>query len=113
MSNGHESRFCIHAKLRGELEDDYAFSYKVPLDYGYKSPRNKSDLFKAGTALYAYNELYFEFPNNEVGITTESYAGASSSTFDIVGDEGTGICVQMPEIGYVISNATVDDMYAR
>lgn len=99
-------------KLQGAIEDDYAFSYKVPIDYGYKSPRNKKDLFKAGTALYAYNELYFEFLNT-AEVTKGTYTGASSGTFDVVGDEGTGFCVQKPEIGYIISNATVDDMYAR
>jgi len=97
--------------LRGELQSDYAFSYKVPIDYGFKSPRSKSDFFKTGTALYAYNELYFSFLGGET--TTGENAGYDTGIFDVVGDEGNGILTEKPDIGYVISNATVDDMFAR
>lgn len=92
--------------ISGEIDNHYAFTYKIPLDYGYKSPRNKSDLFKSGTALYAYNELYFTFANTAQTTDTAVLSG----TYDIVGDEGVNQLVVTPTPAYVISNATVNDM---
>lgn len=94
--------------ISGDIDNHYAFSYKVPLDYGYKSPRNKSDLFKAGTALYAYNEMYFRFENTAK--TTTDDATVVSGTYDIVGEEGANNLVNTPKAAYIISNATVNDM---
>lgn len=92
--------------ISGAIDNHYAFTYKIPLDYGYKSPRNKSDLFKSGTALYAYNELYFTFANTAQTTDTAVLSG----TYDIVGDEGVNQLVVTPTPAYVISNATVNDM---
>lgn len=92
--------------INGTIDNNYAFTYKIPLDYGYKSPRNKSDLFKAGTAVYAYNELYFTFANTAKTTDTSVLSG----TYDIIGDEGVNQLVNTPTPAYVISNATVNDM---
>ena len=91
--------------IDGNIDNNYAFTYKIPLDYGYKSPKNKADLFKAGTAIYAYNEMYFRFEN-----TVRNTDGTVSGTYDIIGDEGANNLVNKPGIAYAISNATVNDM---
>ena len=62
--------------------------------------------------MYAYNELYFTFLGGEE-VDAGDYVQANSGVFDIVGDEGNNILLKKPGIGYVISNATVDDMYTR
>lgn len=90
-------------RLSGNIDSNYAFTYKVPIDYGYKSPKNKRDLFNK--AIYAYNEMYMTFEN-----TAELSNGVKSGTFDLIGDEGSNTLKKTPEVAYVISNATVNDM---
>lgn len=92
--------------INGTIDNNYAFTYKIPLEYGYKSPRNKSDLFKAGTAVYAYNELYLTFANTAKTTDTAVLSG----TYVIIGNEGVNQLVKTPTPAYIISNATVNDM---
>jgi hypothetical protein len=92
--------------LSGEIENEYAYSYKLPIDYGYSSPKSKKDLFKSGSSIYAYNEFSIEFKNTDALSDGSGVSGA----YDIVGDERTGVLKKNPSIGYVISNATVNDM---
>ena len=104
------------------LPQSIAFSWKVPLKYGYAAPKNKRDLFsKIG---YCYAELGLDFgqvtlyPEKEIN-TEVSVIAPSGQTkglngkFDVAGNELTGsLNTKSPsQLQFIISDATVNDLY--
>lgn len=119
-----------------ELPEQIGVSWKVPANYGYKSPANKQNMFTSG-AIYAFCEAAIVFSDAPYIPGTESKNGSYSAhiqknittekeidsgvdanslipntgTFDIMGNEYTGFTTRRPEIQFIISDGTVTDMY--
>lgn len=99
------------------LPDMLVFTWKIPVDYGWKAPANASGLFADGKkAIYGYCELGVRFRNTWFSTAAEDAKPdgvdkLNSAGWDIIGNEYTGDFKVGTKPLFVIHNASVNDMY--
>lgn len=111
----------VNYTTNSNLPEQIGVSYKIPANYGYKSPNNKLDLFKADAKIWGWVETAIILGNEDVPKVTEFNLNGkefdvknipyTSASFDVIGNELTGVEVVPPSKQFIISNASVTDMY--
>lgn len=115
-SNNWYAEDCTVLRIRmfeqsAVLPEMLVFTWKIPVDYGWKAPANASGLFADGKkAIFGYCELGVRFKNTWFS-TEDGEAELNSAGWDIVGNEYTGDFKVGTKPLFVIHNASVNDMY--